>query len=414
MSGAPARIPSARFGVREALAVREFRAVLLSSALSVLGDQVARIAVALLVFDRTHSGLAASATYACSYLTWLVSGPFLSALADRHRRRRLMVGCDLARAALIAVLVVPGLPLWALFAVLVVVGLLSPPFDSARGALLPEVLGRDLYPVGNTVLTTAAQAGQVFGFLLGGALVAVTTARGALAVDAATFLVSALLLVAGVRERPAPTRETVPLVHDVREGVSLVAADPALRRLLGYGVLGALAVIAPEGLAVPVADRVGGGAVTAGVLTAAVPAGFLLGSFLVLRLPLARRLALMPGLSALACVPLLFTPLAAHGSTVAVLWAVAGVGNAVQLVANSEYMSAAPEHARGRAYGVAVTVLMAVQGLTLLFAGGLAELVDPRAAVAVVGLLALLVLPVLVYSAARAQDAWQDGRQVTG
>ena len=400
--------------VREVLAVREFRAVLASSTLSLLGDQVARIAVALLVYERTRSGFAASATYACSYLTWLISGPFLSALADRHRRRRLMIVCDLVRAVLVGVLVLPGLPLWVLFAVLVLVGLLSPPFDSARGALLPEVLPGPLYPVGNTLLTTAAQGGLAAGFLLGGGLVALTTSRGALFVDAVTFLVSALLLAVGVRERPVPRASGTTLARDVREGVGLVAASPLLRRMLGYGLLGSLAMIGPEGLAVPVADGVGGGDVTAGVLTAAVPAGFLLGSFLVLRLPVERRLALLPRLSLLAVLPLLVTPLATRGEVVTVLWAVSGVGSALQLIANSTYMASAPNDARGRAYGVAVTALMAVQGLALLIEGALAEVLDPRTAVALVGLVALLLLPALRRPAPAPQVALAVRRQSAG
>ena len=87
---------------------REFRALLAADGLSVVGDQVARIAVALLVLERSGSAFAASATYACSYLTWLVGGPFLTAVADRYPRRRVMVVCDLLRMALIASLAVPG------------------------------------------------------------------------------------------------------------------------------------------------------------------------------------------------------------------------------------------------------------------------------------------------------------------
>ena len=381
--------------VREVLGVREFRAALISSALSILGDQVARIAVALLVFDRTGSSLAATATYACSYLTYLVGGPLLSALADRHRRRRLMVACDLLRAALVALLVVPDVPVALLFAVLVLVGVLAPPFDAAKSALLPELLEGERYLTGNAVLNTVSQGGQVAGFLVGGALVGVAGVRGALALDAVTFLLSGLALLVGVRERPAPSGRTTSLARDIREGVSLVAADPVLRRLLAYGVLGSLVMITPEGLAVPVSAAVGGGPVMAGVLTAAVAAGYLLGGFVVLRVPGPRRLALVPALVVLSCLPLLLTPLARSGAVVAVLWAVSGAGSAGQLVVNAAYMTSAPPSARGRAYGIAVTTLMAVQGAALLATGGLAEALDPRTAVAVAAGGTLVLLPVV-------------------
>src|SRR5688500_5539441 len=119
-----APVTSPRVGYREVLAVREFRGLLVRRGLSVVGDQIARIAVALLVLERSGSPFAAAATYACSYLTWLIGGPLLSALPDRYPRRRVIVVSDLARAVLVACLAVPGIPLWLLFAVLVVVGLL--------------------------------------------------------------------------------------------------------------------------------------------------------------------------------------------------------------------------------------------------------------------------------------------------
>ena len=395
--------------VREVLGVPEFRAVLASSGLSILGDQVARIAVALLVYERGGSAFAASATYACSYLTWLVGGPALSALADRHRRRRLMVTCDLLRAVLVAVLVLPDLPLWVLFAVLVLVGLLAPPFDSARSALLPEVLEGERYVTGNAVSNTVAQAAQVGGFALGGLLVGVAGARGALALDALTFVVSGLLLAAGLRERPVPTGTTT-LARDVREGVRLVVHDRGLRRLLGYGVLAAVVMIAPEGLAVPVADTLGGGAATTGLLTAAVPAGFLIGSFLLLRVPVDRRLDMVPRLVALACVPLLLTPLVDASWLVGLLWLLAGCFSAASLVINAAYMVAAPTGARGRAYGVAVSALMAVQGVTLLIGGALAESLDPRLAVTVLAAVALGLTSLLGLAPGRATPVPEPAR----
>lgn len=384
-----------RVTVPEVLGLSEFRAVLVSVGLSVLGDQVARIAVALLVFDRTGSEFAASATYACSYLTWLVSGPLLSVLADRYPRRQLMVVCDLLRAGLIAVLLVPEPPLWTVFTVLVLVGLLAPPFDSAKSALLPDLLEGDRYVVGNAVTGAVVQAGHVGGFLLGGVVVAATSVRGALALDMVTFLISAALLCLYVRDRPVGQTTSRSVLRDVREGVQVVADDPVLRRSLGYGVLASVTLVAPEGLAVPVAHALGGGAVTAGVLTASVPAGFVAGSFVILRITPARRLRLLPALAVLACVPLLLSAGVDSVPLLAALWFVSGAGGALSLIANATYMTAVPAAVRGRAFGVAATTLMVAQGVVLLGEGALAEVVPPTAAVAAVAAVALLALPSL-------------------
>jgi MFS family permease len=385
-----------RVRYRDVLAVRELRGLLLSDALSTVGDQIARIAVALLVLERSGSAFAASATYAISYLTWIVGGPLLSSLPDRFPRRRVMVASDLARAVLVAGLALPGLPLWVVFAVLAAVGLLSPPAEAARSALLADVLDGERYVVANAMSNAVGQGGQVVGFVAGGALVGLTGVRGALLVDAATFAVSAALLLVLVRSRASgPLVPAVSALSEALAGARLVWRSPRLRVLLAWGLLSAAAVIPAEGLAVAISDELDGGPFAAGVLTASVPAGFLLGSWLLLRVRPERREALFPVLVALSCLPLLATPFVASIPLLVALWVIAGCGNALQLVANSSFVQAVPPHLRGRAFGVAATLLMVLQGAVLLGAGALAEVTQPRIAIALAALVALLVVPLL-------------------
>jgi MFS family permease len=383
---------------RHVLRDPEFRAVLLADALSTVGDQVARIAVALAVLERSGSPFAASATYACSYLTWLLGGPFLTALADRYPRRRVMIVCDLLRMVLVGALAVPGTPLWAVFAVLVLVGLLAPPFEAAHSSLLADVLSGDRYVVGNALTNAVGQAGQLLGFVAGGGMVVLLGVSGALLADAATFGLSALLLLR-VREREHRVhgQETsTTRWEEAVAGFALLGRSPRLRLLLCWGLLSATAVIAPEGLAVAIAEQDGRGPFVAGLLTASVPAGFLLGSWLVLRLPQERREALFPFLVTASCLPLLLTAVVEDALVLCALWALAGIGNALQLIANSAFVQAVPAHLRGRAFGVAGTLLMAVQGVVLLAAGALAEVTGPRIPVAVMAAATLLLVPFLV------------------
>lgn len=398
---------------RAVLRDREFRALLVSDGLSTLGDQVARIAIALLVLERSGSALAASATYALSYLTWMVGGPLLSAVSDRYPRRRVMVLCDLARALLIALLALPGLPLWAVFAVLTVSGLLAPPNDAARSALLADLLDGERYVVANALNNVVGQAGQVLGFVLGGALVLGLGVRGALLVDALTFLLSALLLQLLVRERTVERLAAgASALGEAAAGVRLVMGDRRLRSLLGWGVLTACSIIATEGLAVAAVDEQDGSALLAGVLTAAAPVGFLLGSWLVLKVPPERRERLFPWLVLSSCLLLLLSPLVDDLRVLAVLWTLAGVGNALQLIANSSFVQAVPAHLRGRAFGFAGSVLFATQGVVLLAAGALAEAVGAREAVALAALASALLVPLLVAAGPRvhAQGLAPSGR----
>jgi MFS family permease len=383
---------------REVLGVREFRGLLFSDGLSTLGDQIARIAVALLVLERSGSAFLASATYAASYLTWLVGGPLLSALPDRYPRRRVMVVCDLVRMALIACLAVPGLPLWLVFTVLILVGLLAPPSDAARSALLADVLTGERYVVANALSNAVGQAGQVGGFVAGGALVGLIGVEGALLADAGTFLVSALLLLTMVKEhRVVRAADSPPgtALSEALAGARLVWRSRRLRTLLLWGLLSAGSVIAAEGLAVAISQQQGGGPLAAGILTASVPAGFLIGSWLLLRVPSGRRERLFPALVAISCVPLLATPFLDSLVLIAILWVLSGCGNALQLVANSSFVQAVPVHLRGRAFGVAATLLMVLQGVVLLGAGALAEITEPRVPIAALALFSLLLVPIL-------------------
>src|SRR5207247_6895847 len=101
--------PKATFAA--VFAIGEFRALWLAQVLSVGGDQLARVALTLLVYDRTHSSLLAAITFAASVVPAFIGGITLSGLADRFPRRRVMITCDLARVVLVALMAISGMRL---------------------------------------------------------------------------------------------------------------------------------------------------------------------------------------------------------------------------------------------------------------------------------------------------------------
>ena len=127
------------------------------------------------------------------------------------------------------------------------------------------------------------QVDQVFGFALGGVIVAIVSPRGALAIDAVTFVVSFLITAREVRERPAVLageRPTVTsLVREIGPTVAVVLASRSRRALLWLSGGALLFLIAPESLAVAYAREHGHGAVAAGMLTAAQPLGIAVGAW---------------------------------------------------------------------------------------------------------------------------------------
>lgn len=390
-------VRAARVTYREVLRVREFRAIFLAQMLSTVGDQVSRVAVSLLVFERSGSAFAASATFACSYFTWLLGGPLLATAADRYPRVEVMVVSDVLRALLVASIALDGVPLPVVFALLILIGVLAPPFDASRSSLLPEMLAGDRYLVGNALMNAGYQAGQVSGFLAGGGLVALVGYQSALLLDASSFLLSAGLLLMMVRSRPPSQAkdDRTGVLRETWAGISAVRMAPDLRRLLAYGLLAMAIVIPSEGLAVSLAAELGDGPSAVGAMTAAVPAGFLLGSALVVRLRAEVRLSLLPYLIALSAVPLLAAPLMDSSSALTGLFVLAGTGSAIQLIVNAEYVLRTPPELRGRAYGVAGTLLMATQGVVLLATGAAAEAWSPRTVIATTGLLGIAALPLV-------------------
>jgi MFS family permease len=264
--------PGLRSGGRSGVwSCREFGWVWAATAVTLLGNELARVALVVLVYARTGSAPAAAAGYAVTLLPAAVGGPTLSRLADRLPRRRLMVCCDLAAAALTAATALPHLPLGAVFGLAFAVGTLATPYEAARAATIAGLFADRpaTYTASSTVTALTVRAAQVIGYAGGGLLVAVLGARAALLVDAATFLVSAGIVRAGMTDRPAAsTGPRAGQWADLKAGLRPVFGDPELRIPLLYGWLAAF-FVTPSAIVAPLAAAHGGGPVAVGVLLTA-------------------------------------------------------------------------------------------------------------------------------------------------
>jgi MFS family permease len=263
---------------RQVFAVREFRVLWSSVILSTAGDRLALVALTLLVFDRTRSPLLAAAVYAVGYVPWVIGGLFLAELADRYPRRTVMVICDASRAVLVAIMVLPHVPIGVLVALLFAATMFAPPFDSAKASITPDILAGERYVLGTAVLQTTLLAGEVLGAVGGGVAVAFIGVRSSLAIDAVTFVLSGLLVGLGLQARPAAARpESVgpsPLAR-MRDGFRLIFGDRELSTLLLFGWLIALYTV-PAGIAAPYAARLGGGPIATGAIIACTALGTML------------------------------------------------------------------------------------------------------------------------------------------
>lgn len=390
----------------------EFRALFASMVVSVAGDQFARVALSLLVFDRTRSAGWTAGVYALTYVPSIFAGPLLSGLADRWPRRRVMVAADLVRAGLVTVMAIPALPLPAVAALLVVVQAAGAPGNAARAATAAAVLPGEEFVLGKGVLDMVVQLAQVVGFATGGTLVAFLGPGQALVADGVTFVVSAAVVRFGIRARPAPgvtAGDGTRLGRwwaDLRAGTVLVARTPRLRSLVGLACVAGFYVTV-EGLAAPYAESIGGSAQAVGVLLAASPAGTVLGMLIVSRLPSPVRMRLLGPLAVAASVPLVVCALHPGLAVTAVLWGLSGMASAYHLPASAAFTLAVPDHRRAQAYGLAATALTTSQGAGIALAGLAATAAAPSTVLAVSGGLGVL-------TALAAGAAWNRARRAAG
>jgi MFS family permease len=375
-------------GFAAAFRVGEFRALWAAEALSQLGDQLARVALMVLVYNRTNSAALAALTLALSYTPSFLGSALLSSLGDRFPRREVMVACDVVSAALVLVMSVRGMPLWIVCVAMAGVALVGGPFKSARLALLPEVLDGEAYVAALALRSITIQAAQLLGFVAGGAVVGLINPYLALMIDAGTFLLSAALVRFGVPYRPAPqhpgTRRR--FWSSSAHGARLIGTIPGLRSLFILGMLAGI-YIAPEGLAAAWVHEMGQPTGTVGLIMAAPAGGLALGAWLFTRfVKTDRRPRLVGPLAVLSGATLTLCAISPPLWVVLIALVISGAFTSYQIHVGSSFGTMTPAADRAQVMGLLNSGVLTVQGIGVLGAGILAETIGVAHTVGVAGL----------------------------
>ncbi|GAC1539932.1 MAG: MFS transporter [Acidimicrobiales bacterium] len=216
-----------------------------ATALSSLGDGLVLVGFPLLAATLTRSGIALSGLLAALSLPWLVCALPLGALADRSDRRRVAIGCEFGRMAVLgafAMAMITGhVNLGLLYGVAFVLGTFDTAFCAATSAVVPELVTAAKLPRANGHLFAARTGGEQFiGPAVGGVAFAMAAALPFI-LDGVSFVASALLLVA-VFARPRhlqssplgprnPAKGPTSVRHEVGEGLRFITSHDLLRSL---------------------------------------------------------------------------------------------------------------------------------------------------------------------------------------
>ncbi|MFE5026859.1 MFS transporter [Streptomyces sp. NPDC056656] len=352
----------------------EFTPFLLSFAAFAAAQTIGGLALATLVFRATGSPLLSAVSMFGPQLAQLLGGAVLLSGSDRLPPRAVLSGLALAFAAGTALLALPGLPVWAVFVVVLGQGLVASLGGGVRGGLLNEILPKDGYVLGRSVYNMLWGLTQMAGFATGGVLLALLSPRTCLLLAAVLYVMSALVTRLGLTAR-APRSSGRPSVAATwRTNALLWSSRPRRLAYLGLWIPNGL-IVGSDSLYVSYAPG------AAGTLYAVGALGMLVGDMAVGRLvPPGVRPRLATPLRLLLAAPYLFFVLRPGVALSAVAVTVASVGFAASLVLQERLLSLTPDDLAGQALGLHATGMAAFQGIGALLAGTLAQLTSPAAA----------------------------------
>ena len=364
------------------LASPAYRRLWAARTVSQWGDIAQFTAVALLVFHLTGSGLGVSGVVIAEIIPVLLVAPLAGPVADRLPRVAVMIGADLARAVLAAVLVVWHSQIAVVYAVAFGLSAGAAFFNPAAGSLLPVLVRDDELAAANSGIWSAAVLSQVLLAPLAG-LVVMTAGYGwAFGANAASFAASAALL-RGLRAREAARPVTAPAIWvQAREAVSLIGHDRLLRALAVAQALAALSAGATSALLVVLAARrLHASGAGYGLLLGAIAIGAFTGPILLTRLSGQARRAttVFAAFGLRGLVDLVLASVTALPAALAALVCY-GIGTSSGNVAFATVIqSHVPDRMRGRVFSAFDLTWQSMRLASLLLGGLLADAAGIRA-----------------------------------
>jgi MFS family permease len=262
--------------------VQTARRLALSRLVSLSGGSAAYIALVAAIYGETGSALWVSAAIFSSVVASAASAPFAGWIGDRFDRRSVLIGADIAAAAVSLGMAATADNAAALVVLLGVSSLAQAPFEPASAAALPNLVPQADVPRANALVASSSSAAYLLGPLFGGALLAVGASPATVfAVDAGTFVFSAVLVAAVRRPFGRGSTEEYP---GPLAGLRLIVREPALRVPVLAGIVSLVGIGIVDVASYPFSLELDGGTAGYGAMTALLGGGGLVGAALAGRL----------------------------------------------------------------------------------------------------------------------------------
>lgn len=383
-------------GVFAPVRIADFRRLWLGQVVSVVGDKIHTIAMAMMVYAITGSMLQMGVMLGVTLLPAALFGLPAGVYVDRWDRRKTMIGADLLRAAVVvSIPSAVGYGIWWAYALAFVASTVSLFFIPAKRSLIPELVGTDLLMAANSLDNASEAVAELVGLGLGAAIVATIGFSWAFTIDGATFLVSAASIALIRYRQPEPDilgAEKPDFVAETLEGVRAIWRNDVLRPLSGVYVVSALFAAASIAVCYALAlERYNSGAIGLAMLDGATAVGMLVGAVLVGRAGSGRAGAkFLAGMATFGFVFALVS-LATSIWTAMVLLAAAGVANMFFFIpATTMFQTHSDTGVRGRVMAANTTATRITMVLGIVIAGAVADKMPLNTLIVIIGFAAIL------------------------
>ncbi|MFC5267741.1 MFS transporter [Kribbella qitaiheensis] len=360
---------------------RGFRRLFVARAVSFLGDSLGLVALLLYVEGVTGAALAVALLLLAGDFTPGLFGAFAGVVGDRIDLRKVMVGCDLAQGVLVVVMAVALPPLPVLLVLVAVRSLVAQVFQASSRSAVPALVADKDLETANSTLGAGTYGLEAIGPLVAAVLFLVLDVRGILLIDAATFFVSAVLLMGLPSLPPSNEHAGTSVLRNARDGLSYIWKTKTVR-VIGLGFFAVVAFNGVDDVAMVflAKDELHGGDSAAATLYAGVGIGLVVGYALLTRYAsrFAMPVLLIAGL-AISSLGNLFTGLAWAIWAALALQTIRGVGIAALDVAiNTHLQRVVPPAMLGRVFGNLYGAIGLAAGISYVFGGLLLEHTNAR------------------------------------